>query len=1445
MVGETFAKDTTPAVTHAIGWTAHPVRYDPKGAAFNGATRIGSDQAERAAMTFAGLWRLAQNTNVITVFCTDSTTTGGQAFGHLGAAEPEASYRLMRGVFQALQCALPEGHMTLHHTRAHAGDPYNEFVDLAAKAEAARSFNLPRQRLDLQKWSRHMEYFWMIFAEAYGVPVWRDGGFDVPPPDLPQSHPIEASEEAVSQTKMKWTQCALSLATANVQSLSKGPEGHAGKLHYLQAQMKAYGINCMGIQEARTEPGLRTANNVLAFASGGQDGQLGVELWINLEQPIGWQGHSKNSKALHLHRRDFCVVHGDARRLLLRCDNSNCSCWLFTSHAPHSGKSITERRTWWEETTKLLTTHCDQDPLFWLMDANAPPGAADDTVVFEQGFATTTGTPLFREALEVQRLCLPATSKCHVGPHNTWTAIDGKTEHCIDHIAIPQSWKSRCTRSEVLQEFDMATENDDHQAVALQIQWSEYVQSTRKSKRPSLSLTGDISHFSTADFRNELMNYKPSQWQTDAEAHAGGLIQHLQHAMKEHLPRQKSQAKKIYVTDEVWQMRLQKLLCRQKCKALRRQIGRESMTQCWRAWKGDASQHSCNEIFNYGTTLRCSQVKSYSNFIQLRNRLKSELKKAKQQILHKHLETLDERTPASDLLRMLKPFIGPTNMKKQKKKPLPIIHDEDQQPCTLPNEALAVWIRFFQNMEGGQRVSMEHLRRDWLEDLQQLRQQEFKIDLEELPTLVDMELALRRVPSRKARGPDDIPGEICHFHADILAVNMYTQMMKIAIHGQEPLIYKGGKLTPAYKGKGDPRQVSSFRSLLVSSHLGKTIHRCLRQHQAQAYEHFLQAQQLGGRRKVPVQLALHQARAFLRRARERQESAGLLFLDLTEAFYCILRELTVGGSPTDELLTFVMHRLQLPADSLQRLHELLDERTALQRAGLSFTAMNCIRALHRNTHFWLQGQEDLVATYLGTRPGDSFADLIFGFAWSVVLQKLQGFMEEHHSIVHIPVQQQPPFFQGGEMMDEVHLMKPYLGPTWMDDLCLCLIGNSPQCLEQRLGPTIGYLLDLCKQHLMTPNLSKGKTELLLSFRGTGSRKHTVKHYGPVASGHFEVICEHQSHRISIVKSYRHLGGLLHHTSDQNSEVRSKVATAHQAFNQHRKLLLRNEHIRLDKRTEMFNTLVITKLMYGADSWIAHDLRTMRKFEVAVIKLYKRLLRWKHDEHHTEQQILAAVKQPAPLVLMRRARLRYLVVLFQCGVPDIWHLLGEDSHWIQLIEEDMVWMWTQLHNASHLQDPRTHFGQWQDLLQHHPKYWKRLLNRACYHDMLQTQKQHQVVAAHERIFSRLHEEHPSSSRDVPTTPAAEPMASVYGCMQCQFKCRNLAGEGAHMFRRHGQTSILRSHIDQTQCKICLKELHTSSSVLYRVLSECHIGRAMRIIASAGDWITRRSRIGPPT
>ena len=172
-------------------------------------------------------------------------------------------------------------------------------------------------------------------------------------------------------------------------------------------------------------------------------------------------------------------------------------------------------------------------------------------------------------------------------------------------------------------------------------------------------------------------------------------------------------------------------------------------------------------------------------------------------------------------------------------------------------------------------------------------------------------------------------------------------------------------------------------------------------------------------------------------------SAGLLFLDLTEAFYRILREISMGGTPTDELLSYVF----------------------------SATARNCFRAIHSKTHFWLADQKDVVATCLGTRPGDSFADVIFGFTWSMVLKRLQCYLIDHELIAQIPPMTRPPFFAPVTAVTET---KPFLGPTWMDDLWLCVQHRTAQGLERTVGPAISYLLDLCEQHLMSPNPARGR-----------------------------------------------------------------------------------------------------------------------------------------------------------------------------------------------------------------------------------------------------------------------------------------------------------------------------------------------------------------------------------
>jgi hypothetical protein len=155
-------------------------RYDPLGQAYFGIDSIGSDMAERAALIGAGAWRLAFNHAVPTVFCTASLTGSQQAFGLMGSHKEDASFQLLRGIYQALEVALGSTNLILHHVRSHAGDVFNEFADYAAKTEAKKSMNLPGSRPHcsgtnkIHTFSHYMEtsIFWTV-KNGWSPPVAR------------------------------------------------------------------------------------------------------------------------------------------------------------------------------------------------------------------------------------------------------------------------------------------------------------------------------------------------------------------------------------------------------------------------------------------------------------------------------------------------------------------------------------------------------------------------------------------------------------------------------------------------------------------------------------------------------------------------------------------------------------------------------------------------------------------------------------------------------------------------------------------------------------------------------------------------------------------------------------------------------------------------------------------------------------------------------------------------------------------------------------------------------------------------------------------------------------------------------------------------------------------------------------------------------------------------
>ena len=1299
VLGEIQTADGT-SIIEPIGWCAHPVHYDPSGSCFTHATRIGAEVAEREAIIWAGLWRLTQDTNIPTIFCCDSMTCGNQAFGIMGVGDADDSYRLMRGIFQSLERGLPEGHLRLHHVRSHAGDPYNEFVDWAAKQEAVKSFNHRQMQLDMRKWCQILPHFWLVFGLDCGLPDWQDGQLVTMRPSLPAAR--SATSSASPGTSIAVVQCALSLATANVLSLSKGPDGHGGKLHYLFEQMKSFGLNVMGLQECRTDEGHTKTHNILRYMSGQRHGQDGIEIWINLEQPIAYNARGK---PFFLAAHHCQVVQKDPSRLLLRVSAPFFTGWFFAAHAPHSGRTREDREEWWTETTAILDRTGATSNCFWLLDANAEPGPAEDSIIFSTGLRTSANTILFRECLRKFNMCLPSTSSVHRGSRDTWMRPGGDTTYCIDYVAVPQAWKSHCTWSEVLQDFDLATMRQDHQAVGLELRWwHQCEEGPQPDSMPTVAW-----HLDTTKklIREKMQQVSIPTWETDVETQEKDFSLQVANLLRQQR-HSKHRPKKCYIDDEIWEARRQMLSSQKKLKQVRQRLGRESLWHVFIAWKQQREPPDQHELFQYGTTLRCDALRLLAQLRAQRQRLRCKLKQTKAKHMQKCLEQVNEHTAASSILRILKCFIGPTNPKKQKKGTLPMLEREDGEICSTPEEALQVWIRFFADMEGGKRQSIEELHADWVRDLSVEQAIPFKLQVADLPTLADLELAYRRVASGKATGPDRVPGELCHIAPAACARATYSSLWKLLLFGHEALQYKGGLLVQAYKGKGAVTKCSSYRSLLISSHIGKSLHRAMRCSQAHIFEGFLQAQQLGGRRAMPVTYGVHLVRAFHRQAQHCGHSCALIMLDLKEAFYRIFRPICMEGTVTDQAIAQLMQRLKMPAEALADLHRLLRDPCALEQAGMTPQQRRGIRAVHSQTFFWMHRQHDIVQTSHGSRPGDPFADVIFSYVWAVVLRKLQTFMQNQGIISEF--RQRPTLMLFDNEHPVAAVYEPFIGPTWMDDLCVCVEGCNPAQTIQRATLATGRLLELCMEHCMTPNLQPNKTEILFSLRGEASRKYKKELYGPQASGSIPIVCEYGTFQVPVASRYCHLGGILHHVAEQQVEIKRRLAIANAAMTKHSKQVFRNWAIPLKKRTQIFEALILSKLLYGADTWVVTDDKAEKYFHAATIRLYRRLLPVSHDHHLHDLEVLAQVKLPSPFELLRRARLRYVATLLHSGPRQEWGLLEQDKQWSLLVEEDMAWLWKQIHNCSNLGNPADQWPSWKSLILHHRTYWRKLVRR---------------------------------------------------------------------------------------------------------------------------------------
>lgn len=1423
VLGETFIDKSTSECT-LLGWQTHQVRYDPSHPWYIGANQVGSAIAEREALTWAFLWRLGVNTCLPTIFRSDSLLTIGQAEGSLGTAECDLSFQTLRGCYQLLKSALGDD-VDLDHVFGHLGDPWNEMTDALAKQEARSSYFLQRPPFDLPKLLPKIPFLWMIFSTEHGMPPFVGTGFDISAPALPN---VVAPDPGATQEPpvIKQVKFQLSIATANVQSLGMPDQGFAGKLDYLRAQFVDMNLNLLGLQESRSAEGVSVKQGVFRLCSGHSKGRWGVELWVNLQQPFAYI----KKKALFFRAQDFHVAHRDPRHLLVHIHHMHFTSWCLVAHAPQSGIPMKDRQNWWDETREILIKYLSADePLFACIDANAAPGTQDGISVFTSGFRHSSGTPLLRDFLDAFGLCLPITHTIHQGTVATWTSPEDG-EYTIDYVAIPRDWIAACHHSKVLTEFDLANINLDHSAVALELQWTQTVPTRTKVSSKKLSFDRSrIDKELTVQLRQPIH----CTWKEDVESQANKIADHFHKHLASAYPKPKHGPKKPYVSEEIWNMRAHKHALRRQLRTCRSLLRREALARVFIAWRAGHDQDSNLALsFNYGTSLRIGSLRCYIEFAITSAKLRKQILQSRSQKLQQVMQQIDPSTPASRIQQLLKPFKGPSNKLRQGLAPLPLIKDARGEFCRTADDALQRWVTFFGDMEGGHRASHSEQWMRWRTNLETFLQQEIAIPVEEIPTLCELEQACRAAAAGKATGLDDIPSEICKFCPQAVALHLYSLMLKTCAHGQEALSHKGGILLPIWKGKQVKDQCSAFRSILLSSCLGKVMHKAVRMKQLDLYQQFMHHQQLGGRRRVPVTLGGHQVRAFHRLCTRKGQPSALLFIDLQEAFYRVIRPLVVDGPIDDASIAAMAARIQLDDGFLHDLHSALQQPSALEEAGIPGHLRRAIRALHTDTFFKLPTQNDQVVTQIGTRPGDSFADVIFGYLMAKVLHKFQQAMEEQGLLLHLPEEETISFAEATTMGTI-----PFVGPCWMDDLCVCLTATTNEALESALGVAVGTILDIFKSYAMTPNLQPGKTAVLVTPRGPGTHQWKKRMFGPLATGHFLSLGEHHSYQVPIVTEYQHLGGKVHFSTKLTKEIKARLGQAHQEFNRHRKLLYHNKHFQMDKKKELFQSLILSRLLFGAETWTFSDQKTREYLHGSIMGLIKRLLHCQGHVPLSDEEVLYRTRMPSPTNLLRICRLRYLGSLLAVDDKACWGLLNQDRDWLELVKDDFRWMWHQLHHCCNLGDPTEHLPRWLEIIRFHRGYWKRLVRRASEHSIGIQDRDFLVATAHSRFLRRLVEgqfliEHdPSGDWQSRLNPQA------FGCMTCQKAFRSLGGEGAHMHRVHGEVNPVRHLIGGTQCNACLTEYYTTGKLKMhlRRSSACRtslIGRGHREAVQPG-------------
>ncbi|CAE7316773.1 unnamed protein product [Symbiodinium sp. CCMP2592] len=1147
----------------------------------------------------------------------------------------------------------------------------------------------------------------------------------------------------------------LCIASFNTLSLGAGLETDSGAgsgcqgLHQIPAraallarQLQDCGVDVAALQETRCPQGFSKIGGFLRYSGGADKGHHGTELWFREGSRVLRTCSGNLSDAIFAERH-FSILHADPRRIIARYSAGKFVLVFCSLHAPHRATERQLLLTWWQDTQKILSRHRRNDPVVIAGDMNCSVGSIPSPHVsdFGQEEEDTPGE-FFHELLRTNQCWVPCTFEtCQDGPTATFFQKRNGRPCRPDFISVPSSWQHGFCRSWVDHGIQVATNGIDHVATLLHSQVSMSMPGKCNSKgRARLPRQMFTDPALKPDIQRVLASVPQVPWHTSVHAHAAIVVQHLQQELAQVAPIKQSRPHHVYLQDATWALQKRVSSLKRGLSRLQQHVRTAALAFCFDLWAGTGASTVCTPWSGAWTERALTSMILHMYRIRVDSKA---LRTACQQDRAMYTNALAERLatgPTSEVHDALHKLLRHKRKKTYAPEPLPQVKDAQGHVCPDAPSALKRWREYFAAMEAGTTMAPSELGPclDVGSILWPAPQH-----VGDLPTKPDLVRLMLSAKCGKAPGMDGLPNELLRGFAANCAEILFPLMMKLVFRGQEAMGLKGGMAVWFHKGRGAKDLCESFRQIILLPCFAKILHQAVRPALCELYVRRSPSLQLGGKPGQSVCFGAHLVRSFLRYNWGRKRSCFVLFSDIASAFYAVVRQLVAAprleGEASQDIPESVCKGLGISEDELEILRQHVKEQTGLQRAGASPWLEALSQQLSDRSWFMLKDDSSAVLTARGTRPGSSWADIMFGMLMGRVLDErdaLEG-LDDHSAAEapRIPWDGQKVLTECSEQSETI----PLGDLIWADDTATMRLCRANSRLDAAIAACVGSTCDAFANFGFRMSFGPNKTAVLAQASGPGSRTARRTLFGPV--GHKGVIQalreSSQPVGVPLIATYRHLGVFQATRGCMLAEIRYRTAQAWAAFSEGRRKIYKAKGVPIHRRAFILKASVLPKLLYGCGSWPPLQKRELQSFGGTLWSLYRAIcgIPASGDQHFHASTVLALTGLPGPVDLLHVQRLLYLRLLVTQGPNELWAAVRADIAYLTALRNSLDWLFSWTHQTSSLQHPLEHWTKWRDFICDQPGRYKGLILRA----QALANCRHRVIAALDGLYRALRDQ----------------------------------------------------------------------------------------------------------